>query len=114
MSTEFVGKLNFRCFSENTLILSKIKNITGINLPLNAGEVYGNNEFRIQWLGPNEWIIQCANDEKLNLMNIYKSEIGEHPFPRSMRNIEALSVFRWASVGVEYAEAFQVLKWIDK
>ena len=52
--------------------------------------------------------------EKLNLMAIYKSEIGEHPFPRSMRNIEALSVFRGASVGVEYAEAFQVLKWIDK
>ena len=47
-------------------------------------------------------------------MAIYESEIGEHPFPRSMRNIEALSVFRGASVGVEYAEAFQVLKWIDK
>jgi hypothetical protein len=31
-----------------------------------------------------------------------------------MRNIEALSVFRGASVGVEHAEAFQVLKWIDK
>ena len=52
--------------------------------------------------------------EKLSLMNIYKSEIGDHPFPRSMKNIEALSVFRGASVGVKNAEAFQVLKWIDK
>ena len=52
--------------------------------------------------------------EKLSLMNVYESEIGEHPFPRSMKNIEALSIFRGASVGVKYAEAFQVLKWIDK
>lgn len=52
--------------------------------------------------------------EKLDLMAIYESEIGKHPFPRSFRNIEALSIFRGASVGVEYAEAFQVLKWIDK
>ena len=52
--------------------------------------------------------------EKLDLINIYESEVGEHPFPRSLRNIEALAVFRGASVGVEFAEAFQVLKWIDK
>ena len=52
--------------------------------------------------------------EKIKLMSTYKSEIGEHPFPRSYRNIEALAVFRGASVGVEYAEAFQLLKWIDK
>ena len=52
--------------------------------------------------------------EKLDLMNIYESEVGQHPFPRSLRNIEALAVFRGASVGVEFAEAFQVLKWIDK
>jgi LmbE family N-acetylglucosaminyl deacetylase len=52
--------------------------------------------------------------DKIDLLSIYESEMGEHPFPRSNRNIEALSVFRGASVGVEYAEAFQVLKWIDK
>ena len=47
-------------------------------------------------------------------MEIYESELGEHPFPRSQRNIEALATFRGASVGVEYAEAFQLLKFIDK
>ena len=52
--------------------------------------------------------------EKLELMSIYKSEVGKHPFPRSLKNIKALSTFRGASVGVEYAEAFQLLKWIDK
>lgn len=53
-------------------------------------------------------------EEKLEIMSIYESEIGEHPFPRSNRNIEALATFRGATVGVEYAEAYQVLKYIDK
>ena len=51
---------------------------------------------------------------KIEIMRIYESELGEHPFPRSERNIEALATFRGASVGVEYAEAFQLVKYIDK
>ena len=42
------------------------------------------------------------------------SELGEHPFPRSIKNVEALSVYRGASVGVQNAEAFQMIKFIDK
>jgi hypothetical protein len=45
-------------------------------------------------------------NEKLEIMAICDSEIGEHPFPRSLKNIKALSIFRGATVGVEYAEAF--------
>jgi LmbE family N-acetylglucosaminyl deacetylase len=51
---------------------------------------------------------------KIEIMRIYNSELGEHPFPRSIRNIEALASFRGASVGVEYAESFQIVKIIDK
>jgi LmbE family N-acetylglucosaminyl deacetylase len=51
---------------------------------------------------------------KIEIMQIYSSELGEHPFPRSNRNIEALAVHRGATVGVEYAEAFQLIKYIDK
>lgn len=60
---------------------------------------------------PNCYIdISKQMDEKISLMNIYESELGEHPFPRSERNIRALATFRGASSGVEYAEAFQILK----
>jgi N-acetylglucosamine malate deacetylase 1 len=52
--------------------------------------------------------------EKLSLISIYASELGEHPFPRSLRNIEALATFRGATAGVEYAEAFHLIKYIDK
>jgi LmbE family N-acetylglucosaminyl deacetylase len=52
--------------------------------------------------------------EKIKILRIYDTELGDHPFPRSIKNVEALSVFRGASVGVEHAEAFQIIKYIDK
>ena len=56
-----------------------IKDITGINLPLKSGEVFGNNDYRIQWLGPNEWILQCADNQRELLINNIKSKLaGEH------------------------------------
>lgn len=53
-------------------------------------------------------------NEKIDIMSIYESEIDEHPFPRSYKNIEALATYRGATAGVKYAEAFQILKLIDK
>lgn len=64
---------------------------------------------------PNYYVdITEFMEEKKDIMKVYDSELGEHPFPRSLRNIEALAVFRGASVGVEYAEAFQLIKCIEK
>jgi len=47
---------------------------------------------------------------KLRIMNIFASEISEHPFPRSDKNIKALATFRGATAGCEYAESFMLLK----
>ena len=64
---------------------------------------------------PNYFVdISCFLEEKLEIMKIYESELGEHPFPRSLKNIKALATYRGASVGVKYAEAFQLIKYIDK
>ena len=60
---------------------------------------------------PNCYIdISETLNQKIELMRIYKSELGEHPFPRSDRNIKALATYRGASCGVEYAESFQLIK----
>lgn len=64
---------------------------------------------------PNYFVdISAFFDQKIEVLKIFSSELGEHPFPRSIRNIEALATFRGASVGVNYAEAFQAIKIIDK
>lgn len=49
-------------------------------------------------------------NKKLTIMKKYESEVGVHPFPRSVTNIKALATFRGAMAGVKYAEAFTVLK----
>ncbi len=64
---------------------------------------------------PNYYVdISKYMDKKIEVMKIYASELGEHPFPRSIENIKAIATYRGASVGVKYAEAFQLIKFIDK
>ncbi len=48
--------------------------------------------------------------EKLRIMQIYKSEMGLFPFPRSEEAIVALSQIRGVAAGCEAAEAFMLLK----
>ena len=50
---------------------------------------------------------------KMEIMNVYAIEIGQHPFPRSARNINALATLRGATAGCEYAEGFVILKEIN-
>lgn len=47
---------------------------------------------------------------KKEIVNIYESELGDVPFPRSLKNIEALATLRGSTAGVNYAEAFMLLK----
>ena len=53
-------------------------------------------------------------EKKLDIMKIYASELGTHPFPRSLDNLRALAHYRGTIAGVNYAEAFQLVKYIDK
>lgn len=64
---------------------------------------------------PNHFVdVSEFIDQKFEILKVYKSELGDHPFPRSIKNIEALATFRGAFAGVKYAEAFQIIKSIDK
>ena len=60
---------------------------------------------------PNVFVdISRHMDKKLKIMSIFSSELGEHPFPRSLKNIQALATLRGATSGCEYAESFMLLK----
>jgi LmbE family N-acetylglucosaminyl deacetylase len=60
---------------------------------------------------PNVFVdISEYMDKKIEIMNTYESEMGEHPFPRSERNIRALATFRGATADCDYAESFILLK----
>lgn len=49
-------------------------------------------------------------ERKIEIMETYAGETGEHPFPRSRDSIRALAALRGATAGVKYAEAFMALK----
>ena len=60
---------------------------------------------------PNVFVdISEYMDKKIEIMKIYKSEMAEHPFPRSEKNLKALATLRGATAGCEYAESFMLLK----
>jgi LmbE family N-acetylglucosaminyl deacetylase len=80
-------------------------------------EVLSETEFSDQTnmgFQPNLFInIKNYFDKKIEIMKIYKSELRDHPFPRSIIGIEALARLRGLTSGCEYAEAFMLIKEID-
>lgn len=60
---------------------------------------------------PNVFInIDSYIDKKIDIMNVYCSEIDSHPFPRSEESIRALAILRGAAAGYNAAEAFMLVK----
>jgi LmbE family N-acetylglucosaminyl deacetylase len=59
---------------------------------------------------PNVFVdISQHLEQKLALLRIYASEIGEFPYPRSEVAVRALAQFRGSSSGFESAEGFELL-----
>lgn len=62
---------------------------------------------------PNYYVdISNYMNNKLEALKIYDTELGEPPFPRSLKNVEALASLRGSSAGVMYAEAFRMIKYV--
>lgn len=66
---------------------------------------------REQVFYPNFYVdISEYLDKKLQIMDVYASEMDYFPFPRSREAIAALAQFRGASSGYKAAEAFQLVR----
>jgi LmbE family N-acetylglucosaminyl deacetylase len=63
---------------------------------------------------PNVFVnIEKHLEEKLNILNIFESEIGIFPFPRSPKAIRSLACLRGVQANCEAAESFMLLKEIS-
>lgn len=59
---------------------------------------------------PNSFVdISKFMERKLEIMQMYDTEIMPDPFPRSIYAIKGLAAYRGSRIGVEYAEAFMIL-----
>lgn len=66
---------------------------------------------------PNAFVdITNEIEVKKEAMNAYKSELKEFPHPRSLKAIEVLAQKRGSEAGMEYAEAFMIVRhlWSEK
>jgi LmbE family N-acetylglucosaminyl deacetylase len=64
-----------------------------------------------QGFRPNVFVdVESFFNDKLRGMDIYASELGMFPFPRSHEAIRALATLRGAASGFIVAEAFQLLR----
>tara|TARA_B100001057_G_scaffold463785_1_gene518332 strand:- start:9326 stop:9997 length:672 start_codon:yes stop_codon:yes gene_type:complete len=68
-----------------------------------------NNNFN-----PNYYVnIENFIKKKIQIAKFYKTEIKKHPFPRSIKNMKSLAILRGAESNNKYAEAFELLKFIE-
>ena len=66
---EFLGKINLRLKEDDMQARNSVENYLKYSLPKSAGEVTGNNETRVLWLGPNEYLLLSEDDKKDNIIN---------------------------------------------
>ena len=70
-----------------------------------------NLDHRLPNFKPNLFVdISKYIKKKIYILSQYKSEIGEHPFPRSLKNVRALATYRGSMSNFKSAEAFIILK----
>ena len=75
---------------------------------------YGLN-FKKKFFYPNVYInISNEIKKKLEILKIYKSELSKHPFPRNLDQVKSLAKIRGAESNNNYAEAFELLRFIEK
>lgn len=85
----------------------KVKEIYSFEVPSSTEWPVDNSEYFI----PNCFVdISESLKTKTEAMKKYKSEIRDFPHPRSRKAIETLARNRGISVGLEYAEAFMVIR----
>lgn len=83
-----------------------VKAVYGFEVPSSTEWAFGSEGFK-----PNVFVdITHTMDKKLEALRCYQSELRDYPHPRSERAIKARAEY-WGSVaGVEYAEAFVLLR----
>ena len=57
--------------------------------------------------------IEASIEAKKKAMKCYKSQLREFPNSRSLETIETLAKFRGSTVGMQYAEAFMIIRQIN-
>ena len=68
------------------------------------------NFLSLDKFNPNTFVdISNFIKTKNKILSIYKSEIGRHPFPRSVEAVRSLAILRGIQSGYNFAEGFHLV-----
>ena len=88
-----------------------VKEIYGFETVSSTEWNFGNKE---QSFYPQKYVdVTDTFDVKCKAMEEYKSELCQFPHPRSLKMLEAVATMRGSTVGIELAEAFEVIRIIS-
>ncbi|MDZ7829950.1 MAG: sarcosine oxidase subunit gamma family protein [Halofilum sp. (in: g-proteobacteria)] len=75
----FVGFLNLRGDSDDTAFTRAVREVTGLDLPVEPNTFVENDEFGAIWLGPNEWYVTTPVGDELPVLEKLESALaGQH------------------------------------
>ena len=111
---KYYGPVSSETIFKTSLASCKWFRFSGIKC-VRAYETLSETNFNVNPLSlnfkPNLYInISQQMEKKLEGISIYKSEIANHPFPRSSDSIKALAKLRGSESGFTFAESFLVIK----
>lgn len=77
-------------------------------------EVLSSSEWNDEPFNPNFYVdISATIEQKIDAMKEIDTEIEEWPHPRSERGIRTKARQRGMEVGLDYAEAYRIVRWFD-
>ena len=80
---EFLGKINLRLNENDSQARDAVEKYLTYYLPKSAGEVTGNNETRVLWLGPNEYLLLSEDEKKVILIILFYLFYQHVGYPQS-------------------------------
>ena len=74
-----IGQINLRVNPDNDKFFQSLKNLTGIVPPQIPNNFTSEGNFRLYWLGPNEWLLTAPDNETVKLIDdLTKVTLDQH------------------------------------
>ena len=64
----YIGKVNLRGDKDDQVFASAIRTALDVDLPVAPNTVASNDKYTVYWLGPDEWLVHCAQDGQSDIV----------------------------------------------
>lgn len=73
----FPGHLNLRGRSDDATFVRAAEQVLGLTLPVEANTTAGNNDHRVLWLGPDEWLVVTPRGAQASLQESLEKSLQD-------------------------------------